>query len=155
MLRKGPEQIPNSWLVFLFSLILMQFASFVAATLIDLGEDYSHLLTLVTNILGIGIYAAVLFATGFINRFVPILSAVIACGSILSLLFVATYVMLNPFLGANIAVILATLIIIWSVPVEGHIIARGIEQHWYIGIVIAMIVFTLQYTFQSTMAGRI
>jgi hypothetical protein len=155
MLRKGPEQIPNSWLVFLFSLILMQFASFVAATLIDLGEDYSHLLTLVTNILGIGIYAAVLFATGFINRFVPILSAVIACGSILSLLFVATYVMLNPFLGANIAVILATLIIIWSVPVEGHIIARGIEQHWYIGIVIAMIVFTLQYTFQATMAGRI
>jgi hypothetical protein len=155
MLRKGPEQIPNSWLVFLFSLILMQFASFVAATLIDLGEDYSHLLTLVTNILGIGIYAAVLFATGFINRFVPILSAVIACGSILSLLFVATYVMLNPFLGANIAVIIATLIIIWSVPVEGHIIARGIEQHWYIGIVIAMIVFTLQYTFQSTMAGRI
>jgi hypothetical protein len=155
MLRKGPEQIPNSWLVFLFSLILMQFASFVAATLIDLGEDYSHLLTLITNILGIGIYAAVLFATGFINRFVPILSAVIACGSILSLLFVATYVMLNPFLGANIAVILATLIIIWSVPVEGHIIARGIEQHWYIGIVIAMIVFTLQYTFQSTMAGRI
>jgi hypothetical protein len=155
MLRKGPEQIPDSWLVFLFALLLMQFASFVAATLINLGEDYSHLLTLVTNLLGIGIYAVILFATGFINRFVPILSAVLACGSILSLLFVAAYVMLNPFLGANIAVIVATLIIIWSVPVEGHIIARGIEQHWYIGIVIAMIVFTLQYAFQSAMTGLI
>lgn len=155
MLRKGPEQVPNSWLVFLFSLMLMLFASFVAAMLINLGEDYSHLLTFVTNLLGIGIYAAVLLASGFIRRFLPILSAIIACGSILSLLFVAAYVMLNPFLGDNFAVIIATLIIIWSVPVEGHIIARGIERHWYVGIVIAMIVFTLQYAFQSTMTGRI
>jgi len=155
MLRKGPEQVPDSWLVFLFALIMMQFASFVAATLINLGEDYSHLLTFITNLLSVGIYAAILFVTGFFHRFVPIVSAILACGSILTLLFVATYVMLNPFLGGNLAAIVATLIIIWSVPVEGHIIARGIGQHWYIGIVIAMIVFILQYAFQSTMTGRI
>ena len=155
MLRKGPEQVPDSWLVLLFTLVLMQFASFVAAMLINLGENYSHLLTFITHLLGIGIYVAILLATGFIHRIVPVLSAIIACGAILTLLFVAAYVMLNPFLGSNIAVIIATLVIIWSVPVEGHIIARGIEQHWYIGIVIAMIVFTVQYAFQSTMTGRI
>jgi len=155
MLRKGPEQVPDSWLVFLFALIMMQFASFVAATLINLGEDYSHLLTFITNLLSVGIYAAILFVTGFFHRFVPIVSAILACGSILTLLFVAAYVMLSPFLGGNLAAIVATLIIIWSVPVEGHIIARGIGQHWYIGIVIAMIVFILQYAFQSTMTGRI
>ncbi len=155
MLRKGPEQVPDSWLVFLFALIMMQFASFVAATLINLGEDYSHLLTFITNLLSVGIYAAILFVTGFFHRFVPIVSAILACGSILTLLFVAAYVMLNPFLGGNLAAIVATLIIIWSVPVEGHIIARGIGQHWYIGIVIAMIVFILKYAFQSTMTGRI
>lgn len=155
MLRKGPEQIPDSWLVFLFALVLMQFASFVAATLINMGENYSHLLAFITHLLGIGIYAVILLVTGFIHRFVPILSAVIACGAILTLLFVAAYVMLNPFLGSSFAFVIATLIIIWSVPVEGHIIARGIEQHWYIGIVVAMIVFTLQYVFQSTMSGRI
>ena len=137
MLRKGPEQVPDSWVVLLFALMLMQFSSFVAATFITLGEDYS------------------LLVTGMMHRVVPILSAVIACGAILTLLFVAAYVMLNPFLGKDIAVVMATLIIIWSVPVEGHIIARGIEQHWYVGIVIAMIVFTLQYVFQSTMTGRI
>jgi hypothetical protein len=155
MLRKGPEQVPDSWLVFLFALIMMQFASFVAATLIDLGEDYSHLLTFITNLLGLGIYAAILFVSGFFRRFVPIVSAILACGSILTLLFVAAYVMLSPFLGGDIAVIVATIIIIWSVPVEGHIIARGIEQHWYVGIGIAMIVFIVQYAFQSTMTGRI
>ena len=155
MLRKGPEQVPDSWLVFLFALGLMQFASFVAATLINLGENYSHLLTFITNLLGMAIYSAVLFLTGQLRRFVPIMSAVIACGSILTLLFVAAFVLLNPFLGGDIAVVAATLIIIWSIPVEGHIIARGIEQHWYIGIVIAMTVFITQYAFQSTMTGRI
>ena len=155
MLRKGPEQVPDSWLVFLFAFGLMQFASFVAATLINLGENYSHLLTFITNLLGMAIYSAVLFLTGQLRRFVPIMSAVIACGSILTLLFVAAYVLLNPFLGGDIAVVVATLIIIWSIPVEGHIIARGIEQHWYIGIVIAMTVFITQYAFQSTMTGRI
>ena len=155
MLRKGPEQVPDSWLVFLMTLLLMQFTSFVAETLINFGEDYSHLLTFFTNLLGMGIYTAVLFITGFINRFVPILSAVVACGAILTLLFVATYVMLKPAIGGDMAVIIATLIIIWSVPVEGHIIARGIEQHWFIGIVIAMIVFTVQYAFQSTMTSRV
>ena len=93
----------------------------------NLGENYSHLLTIITNFLGMGMYAAVLFATGFVHRFVPVLSAVVACGSILTLLFVAAYVMLNPFLGGDIAVVVATLVIIWSIPVEGHIIARGIE----------------------------
>jgi len=155
MLRKGPEQVPDSWLVFVIALLLMQFASFVAATLINLGEDYSHLLTFITNLLGMGIYAAILFVTGFFHRFMPIMSAILACGSILTLLFVAAYVMLTPFLGGDIAVVIATLVIIWSVPVEGHIIARGIAQHWYIGIVIAMIVFILQYAFQSAMTGRI
>ena len=155
MLRKGPEQVPDSWLVFLIALILMQIASFVLATLSNLDDDYNHLLTFITHVLGMGIYAAILLATGFMRRIVPILSAIIACGAILTLLFVAAYVLLNPFLGNDIAVVIATLIIIWSVPVEGHIIARGIEQHWYIGIVIAMIVFTAQYAFQSTMTGRV
>ena len=155
MLRKGPEQVPDSWLVFLIALILMQFASFVLATLSNLDDDYNHLLTFITHVLGMGIYAAILLATGFMRRIVPILTAIIACGAILTLLFVAAYVLLNPFLGNDLAVVIATLIIIWSVPVEGHIIARGIEQHWYIGIVIAMIVFTAQYAFQSTMTGRV
>lgn len=155
MLRKGPEQIPDSWLVLFVSLLLMLFASFVATTLLEPLEDDSNLLIVATNVVGVGIYAAVLFATGFIRRFVPIVSAVIACGSILSLLFVAAYVMLSPFLGADFAVVIATLIIIWSVPVEGHIIAKGIERHWYVGIVIAMIVFSVQYAFQSAMTGKL
>ncbi len=155
MLRQGPEQVPASWLVFLLAVALMQLTSFVGATLIDYGDNYSHLLAFISNLLGMSIYAAILFLAGFANRFLQTISAIVACGAILGLLFVSSYVMLTPFLGKDIAVVLATLFIFWSVPVEGHIIARAIEQNWYLGIAIAMVVFIVQYGFQSMLLGRI
>lgn len=99
---------------------------------------------------GMFAYSGVLVVTGFGRRFVQVMSAIIACGAILNLLFVAEYVLLSPFLGVRIAGIGATLIMFWSVPVEGHIIARGIQQHWYAGIAIAMMVFILQVAFQQS-----
>ena len=153
-MRKGPEGIPASWLIFSLALVLMQFASVIGASLIDYGENYSHLLAFISNLLAISIYAAVLFVAGFPRRFLQTLSAIVACGAILGLLFVASYVMLTPFLGHNFAVILATLFIFWSVPVEGHIIARAIERDWFVGIAIAMAVFVAQYAFQSALVGR-
>ncbi len=155
MLRKGPAQVPASWLVFLLAVALMQLTSFVGATLIDYGDNYSHLLAFISNLLGMSIYAAILFLAGFAKRFLQTISAITACGAILGLLFVSSYVMLTPFLGKDIAVVLAMLFIFWSVPVEGHIIARAIEQNWYLGIAIAMVVFIVQYGFQSVMLGRI
>ena len=155
MLRQGPEQVPASWLVFLLAVALMQLTSFVGATLIDYGDNYSHLLAFISNLLGMSIYAAILFLAGFANRFLQTISAITACGAILGLLFVSSYVMLTPFLGKGIAVVLAMLFIFWSVPVEGHIIARAIEQSWYLGIAIAMVVFIVQYSFQSMLLGQI
>jgi len=155
MLRKGPERVPASWLVFAFALALMQLTSFVGASLIDYGDSYSHLLAFISNLLAMSIYAAVLFVSGFANRFLPAVSAIVACGAILGLLFVSSYLLLTPFLGNDIAVIFATLFIFWSVPVEGHIIARAIERDRYLGIAIAMVVFIVQFAFQSAMTGRI
>lgn len=140
--------------MFLFSAALMLLAYFVAVTLIKLEEGYSHSLTFVANMMGLGIYTVVLFASGHSRRFIPVLSAIIACNSILSLLFIAVYILLAPFLGPDTANLIAGLIIIWSIPVEGHIIARGIEQDLYVGIGIALIVFVALYTFQSSVAGR-
>jgi hypothetical protein len=70
------------------------------------------------------------------------------------LLFVAEYVLLRPFLGARIAGIIATLIIFWSVPVEGHIISRAIGQHWFVGIAIAIAAFVLQIGIQTMLTGQ-
>jgi len=147
--------MPASWLVFALALILMQLTSVIGASLIDYGDNYSHLLAFLSNLLALTIYAAVLFVAGFAGRFLQTISAITGCSAILGLSFVGSYVLLTPFLGHNVAVVLATLFIFWSVPVEGHIIARAIGRDWYLGIAIAMAVFVAQYAFQSAMAGRI
>jgi len=57
---------------------------------------------------------------------------------------VVTFVILRPLAGEQVAALLAWLVLIWSVPVKGHIIARAIEQHWYTGIAIALTVYIAQ-----------
>jgi hypothetical protein len=63
-------------------------------------------------------------------------------------------VLFRPFLGAGAAGVVAALIILWSVPVEGHIISRAIQQHWFVGIAIAVAAFILQLGFQSVLSAQ-
>lgn len=123
-------------------------ATFCAMVLIDALAEQDYLLTLVTNLLGVLFYAVVLIVSGRSRRLAQTLTSVIGCGAILTFLFVAEFVLFRPFLGAGIASIVATLIIFWSVPVEGHIISRAIDTHWFIGIAIAIAAFILQFGFQ-------
>jgi hypothetical protein len=77
--------------------------------------------------------------------------AFLGCGAFLSLMFVAGNVFLTPFLSENITNFIVTLILLWTVPVEGHIISRTLDRHWYIGVAIAMAVFVLQLILYSAM----
>ncbi|MCI0516326.1 MAG: hypothetical protein L0Y45_00670 [Woeseiaceae bacterium] len=152
-MRKGPEHIPGSWLVLLLAVVLMVLSIFCANVLLPSVGRQDYFVIYVSSSVGLLIYSGVLFVTGYGKRLLPVLSAIIACGSILTFLFVAEYVLLQPFLGVRIAAILATLIIFWSVPVEGHIIARAIHQHWFAGIAIAMVVFVLQVALQQMLSA--
>ena len=53
-------------------------------------------------------------------------------------------VILAPQLFGNTASLIALLVLIWSVPVKGHIISRAIGMHWYIGISVALVIYLLQ-----------
>ena len=136
----------------MLSLGLLALSMFCATTLVPPTGEQDWYVLYGSIAIGMLAYTGVLLVTGYGRRFLPVMSAIIACGAILNLLFVAEYVLLSPFLGVRIAGIGATLIIFWSVPVEGHIIARGIQQHWFAGIAIAMMVFILQVAFQQSFA---
>ena len=62
----------------------------------------------------------------------------------MTLVFVAAYALLRPFIGAGLMTLVAWSILLWSVSVKGHIIASAINRHWYIGMTIAVTVFVLQ-----------
>ena len=153
-LRKGPEHVPASWLLLAVSIGLLAGASFCGTMLIErLGEQDLRLSAL-THMLGLAFYGAVLFISGYARRMLQALTCVIGCGAVLVFLFVAEYVLFSPFLGADLAGMIAALIILWSVPVEGHIISRSIQQHWFVGIAIAVASFVLQLGFQAAIGGR-
>lgn len=126
----------------------MLFAGFCAMLLIENPEQRDYGSSLFVTALGVSFYVLVLLVTGHSRRMLQTMTAILGCGAILTLLVFLETVLLRPLLGNTVAGLLALLIIFWSVPVEGHIIARAIDRHWYIGIALAVAAFALQLAFQ-------
>ena len=143
-LRKGPDAIPYSWILCLISLTLWLLAGFAIMVMTEGMDDQDYLVGTFTGVVGLACYAAIVILSGQTPRLLQTVTAVLGCGAVLSFMFVAGNVFLTPFLSANIANLIVTLILLWSIPVEGHIIARAIDRHWYVGIVTAMAVFMFQ-----------
>jgi len=154
-LRRGPDAVPASWVVMTVAVVLLLVSSYAAMALVDGVNGENPLMTFAGYGLGICFYASVVYISGYSRRIMQAISAIIACGAIITLLFVAEYVLVAPLFGEKIAGLLATLIIFWAVPVEGHIIARTIQQHWFVGITIAMAAFILQLGFHSAFSARV
>jgi hypothetical protein len=141
-LKKGPDAIPYSWLLCLITMTMWLFAG-LAMTAIAAG---------------LACYASIIVLSGRTPRLLQTVTAILGCGAVLSLLFIAGNALLAPILGENVTSLVVTLILLWSIPVEGHIIARAIDQHWYVGIVAAMAVFVFQlflYSLLNPAAGTV
>ena len=152
-LRSGPDEIPHSWIIFSFAVGMLIFSSFCASLLIDGAREQDYVLTFAGYLLGLAFYSAVLIINGFTHRMLQTLSAIVACGALITLLYVGEFLIFRALIGNELAGLVGLLIILWSVPVEGHIIARAINRHWFVGITIAIVALLLQIQFQSVMAG--
>ena len=143
-LRKGPDAIPHSPVVFAMVMAMWLLAGGVMMIMTPELDARDYLIGTCTGLCGLGCYAGIVILTGNKPRLLQTVTAILGCGAVLSLLFVAGNVILSPFLSKEVTSLVATLILLWSIPVEGHIIARSIDRHWYVGIVAAMAVFFLQ-----------
>ncbi len=155
LLRKGPEDIPRSWLLLYISVVLWLFAILTAAVLIENFDVRDVWIAIVSLLIGVSCYMAVLLIAGHSSRSLQTASAIVGCGALISFAQVADLVLFTPFLGAALTDLVAWLLLFWSVPVKGHIIARALGSHWYAGIVIAMAVFLLQFTFTSAVTPEL
>jgi hypothetical protein len=144
LLRKGPDSIPRSVLILLMALALWLFAWLAGLALIEWIDETEFLVGLFTAWGGFLTYAIVVAASGHSVRLTQTLTAIIGCGSLLLLAYVTESVLLRPFVGDRLTDMASGLTLLWSIPVEGHIIARAIDRHWYIGILVAIGVFFLQ-----------
>ena len=153
LLRRGPEHLPRSGVLLAMTVALWLFSALTALALIQRFDEADFFLSVFSGFVGVLCYAAIVILHGFGARTLQTLSAIIGVGALITLIFVAEYVLLAPFLGEANAGLIATIILFWSVPVEGHIIARAIDRHWYIGILLAVSVFILQYILNVSMTS--
>jgi hypothetical protein len=153
LLRKGPDAIPRSWVLFLVILALWVFSALAALALIEQFDESDFFLGFFSGMIGILCYAVLVIASRKPERLLQTISAIIGCGALISFAFVAEYVLFLPFLGEVPTGLIANLILLWSIPVEGHIIARAIDRHWYIGILLAILVFALQFIIYSVVTA--
>ena len=143
-LKKGPVAIPYSWLVCLIVMTLWLFAGLALTVMTEGLGERDFLIGTLTGVVGLACYASIVVLSGYTPRLLQTVTAILGCGAVLSFLSLAGNVFLSPFLSENITSLIVTLILLWSIPVEGHIIALAIGRHWYVGIVAAMSVFVFQ-----------
>ncbi len=144
LLRKGPEDLPRSWFLLLLIVALWLFSALASLALIEPIEEADFFLGIFSAAVGVICYASLVVISGHSERLTQTVSAIVGCGALITFIFIAEYVLLLPLLGTVITGLIANLILLWSVPVEGHIIARAIDRDWYIGILIAVLVFAMQ-----------
>jgi len=136
--------VPDSLSVLAFAIGLLLFSFFCSATLMPATGNDDLGVSFLTAIMSYVVFWLVLVSTGYSNRLLPTISSIMACGSLLSIAHVVAFVLLTPFLSVDMTTIIVWLILIWSIPVKGHIIAKAIGRHWYVGIAIAMIIFLMR-----------
>jgi len=153
VLRKGPENLPASSLVLLVAIGLFGLSHFVSAALVRDTQAGDVVLGLASSVLGYVLLWMILAATGHAGRFLQAVSATMGCGAILSILMTGAGTLLVSMLGQRITSAAVWAIIIWSVFVKGHIIARTIERERTVGALMALTIFVIQLGAYRVMAA--
>jgi hypothetical protein len=148
-IRKGPDAIPHSWLLLNMATAMWFMPLFIAAVLVPGFGGAAVAVSVAGWALSLVCYAAVIVLAGYRSRLLQSLTAIIGCGAIIFLAQVAGLVTLSLLLGTALAQIIVYLLLFWSIHVKGHIISRSIDREWYVGLVIAIAVFLLQYAFST------
>ncbi len=148
-LRKGPETIPHSTVLFVMIVAAWLVAGEIVTMLLVELDQTDFAISLALGVVALCLYAAVLVFAQRSSRVLQMLTAILGCGVLLQCLFIVAYSFLTPLLGKAIGGLVSYLSLLWSIPVEGHIIARSIDRHWYIGFMVAIGVFLIQIQLSS------
>lgn len=144
LLRKGPENIPRSWLLLYAVILLRTTALFAGVALVESFTMEGLQADLIVWFVGLACFSMAVLVAGKALRLLQTLTALIGIGAIVTFIMIAIIVFGRPFLGESIANGAAQLLLLWSVVIKGHIIARAIGWHWYAGLVVSIAVLLVQ-----------
>jgi len=143
LLRKGPDSLPKSWLVFYIALFISIFVSIATREIVTNGVDTKHDISLILTIINASFYFLVILIAGYPGRTLQSLTAVFGVDAIITAIYLAGFILIRQFADEVTTLSFVWLVTGWSVAVEGHIISRAIERPWAIGIAIAVASYIL------------
>jgi hypothetical protein len=138
LLRKGPEALPHSGVLLLIVVAIRIALGAIGVMIVDIYSGQTLLVELILTVLGIGLYAVIVKVFERSERFLRALTAILGCGAIFVVAQFAGHYVLTTFLAVEEAPLFSGLILLWSIFVEGHIIARTIDRQWVIGFLFAL-----------------
>jgi len=144
LLRKGPNHIPHSMLLLVVVAGIWLFVGIAALTVIETYKSASLFIDLILAIAGLGFYAILVNSFGHSSRLVRCITALLGCSIVFSIVIYAGRLILPLWITPDETEWAVQSIWLWSIPVEGHIIARTIDRQWVIGFVIALAVLFAQ-----------
>ena len=155
LLRQGPEVLPRSPVLLLVSIGLWLLSCVASLVLDDYYTANTFLLVVLAAGVGVVIYALLVNAAGQYPRMLQTLTAIIGCGAVLTFVALLCEAVLRYAVSEQQAQSALNLIILWSIAVEGHIVARTINRHWFVGFVAAFTVFIVQLFVLASLAPSI
>jgi hypothetical protein len=150
-LRKGPNDIPHSQVLLVLVTGIWMLAGVATVMVIETYKSSSLFIDLSLAFVGLGIYAITVNFFGKGERLLRCIIAILGCSIVFSIVLMAGRVVLPTFLAEDETSWALQLIWFWSIPVEGHIIARTIERQWFFGFLIALAVLFTQLNLFSVL----
>ena len=145
LLRKGPEDVPHSSVLFVIVTTIWLLVGVVDVMTIETVKGPGlFFVDLILAFVGLACYAIVVNAFGKRVRLMRCITTILGCSIVFSVVLLGGRAVLPLLLTENELVWAVQLIWFWSIPVEGHIIARTIERQWVIGFLIALAVLFAQ-----------
>ena len=151
--RRGPDAIPHSWLLLNVATVMWFLPLLFAAMLVPGFRGAAVAASVAGWVLSLACFSAVIVLAGYSRRLLQALTAIVGCGAIIFIAQVTGLIAMSLLLGTVAANIVIYLLLFWSVYVKGYIIARTIARDLYVGLVIAIAVFLLQYAFSKAVVA--
>lgn len=152
-LRKGPDAIPHSPLLLAITVVLWFLPLLFGSQLLAALDAQAILRVTASWFVSLACYVLVFVLAGRSARLLQAMTAIVGCGAIISFGQISSVVFLTPFFRENLVAIVVELLLFWSVYVKGHIVAQTLGREWYVGLIIAIGVFLLQYASSSALSG--
>ena len=144
LFRRGPESIPHSSALFVIVAAIWLLVGVIGIAASNSYSGSALLVDLVLTITAFTLYALVINAFGKSERIIRALTAILGCGAVFGAALFSSRWLLSTWFDENQIITFAQLILLWSILVEGHIIAGAIERPRVIGFLIALAVFIAQ-----------